>query len=299
MARPLRLEHEGALWHITVRGNQRHEIFRTDEDRELFIGVLGRTATLFRWRLLAWVLMGNHYHLLLETPEPTLSRGMRDLNGIYTQAFNRRHKRVGHVLQGRFKAILVERESHLLELCRYVVLNPVRAKLASGAAQWRWSSFRATAGMEPVPGWLDAEGVLELFGRRGRQGMLRYRQFVREGRRSGYEPWRLVEGQIYLGGEGFRERMRKLVEKLPDRRSIVKRQLRPARRELTALVSEVEREVGASLEDLKERPRLAIRARRKAAALLRERGLLSMTEIGKLLGVQEWQASVLVRAGRS
>jgi REP element-mobilizing transposase RayT len=119
---------------VTSRGNERREIFRDDEDRERFLTIVGRVVRTFRWRVHAYVLMGNHYHLLVETPEPTLSRGMRHLNGVYTQGFNRRHGRVGHLLQGRFKAILVEKESHLLELARYVVLNPVRTDRASAQA---------------------------------------------------------------------------------------------------------------------------------------------------------------------
>lgn len=298
MARPLRLEHPGALWHITVRGNQRKEIFRTDEDREAFLRTLGRTVTLFRWRLLAWVLMGNHYHLLLETPEPTLSRGMRDLNSIYTQGYNRRNRRTGHVLQGRFKSILVERETHLLELCRYVVLNPVRAGIAAGAGQWRWSSFRATAGLERAPEWLDVDGVLELFGKSEKQAVLRYRRFVQEGKRSGYAPWTLLEGQIYLGSDTFRTERRKDAARLSAGK-VAERPRRPLKRDRKALVADVEREVGSTIEELKARPRLAIAGRRRAAALLREKGLLSMSEIGQILGVAEWQASALVRAGRA
>src|SRR5712692_7942277 len=155
MSRPLRLEHPGAVWHITSRGNDRQRIFSDDVDRECFVSLLGRTVDLFRWRLHAFVLMGNHYHLVLETPELTLSRGMRQLNGLYAQAFNRRHKRAGHLYQGRFKAILVEKDSHLLELVRYVVLNPVRAGLATSAKDWPWSSYRGTAGLARAPEWLQ------------------------------------------------------------------------------------------------------------------------------------------------
>jgi putative transposase len=109
VSRPLRLEYPGAVWHVTSRGNERRDVFRDDEDRGRFLAVLAWTVGLFRWRLHAYVLMGNHYHLLLETPEPTLSRGMRQLNGVYTRAFNRRHRRSGHLFQGRFKAIVVEK----------------------------------------------------------------------------------------------------------------------------------------------------------------------------------------------
>ena len=125
MTRPLRLEHPGALWHVTARGNRKDDIYLDDRDMRCFLEHLAATIGMFRWCVHAWVLMTNHYHLLLETPEPNLARGMHRLNGLYSQGFNLRHERVGHVFQGRYKAILVERESHLLELIRYVVLNPV------------------------------------------------------------------------------------------------------------------------------------------------------------------------------
>ena len=127
MARPLRLEYEGAVYHVTSRGNARDEIFLGDVDRAQFLETLGDAIRRHGWICHAYCLMTNHYHLLIETPEAGLSRGMQLLNGVYTQWFNRRHQRVGHLFQGRFKAVLVEKESHLLELARYVVLNPVRA----------------------------------------------------------------------------------------------------------------------------------------------------------------------------
>src|SRR6266542_306538 len=160
MARPLRLEHPGAVWHVTSRGNERREIFCDDHDRPDFLRQLAGVVTEFTWRLHAYVLMGNHYHLLFETPVPNLSQGIRQLNGIYTQRFNRRHARVGHLLQGRFKSILVEKERHLLELVRYIVLNPVRAGVTRTAAEWRWSNYRATAGLTSPPQWLDVNWTL-------------------------------------------------------------------------------------------------------------------------------------------
>ena len=129
MARPLRLEFPGAVYHITARGNARQPIALDDTDRERYVEVLGREVSQQNWQCYAWCLMDNHYHLLIETPEGNLVHGMRRLNQVYTQGFNRRHGRVGHVLQGRYKSIVVEKESHLLELCRYVVLNPLRARM--------------------------------------------------------------------------------------------------------------------------------------------------------------------------
>ncbi|NVK43915.1 MAG: transposase [Oceanospirillaceae bacterium] len=131
MARPLRLEFAGALYHLTSRGNRRELIYETDEDRCVFLAVLDEVCETFNWVCHAYCMMGNHYHLLIETPEGNLSQGMRQLNGVYTQRFNRQHRRVGHLLQGRYKAILVEKDAYLLELARYIVLNPVRAEMTS------------------------------------------------------------------------------------------------------------------------------------------------------------------------
>jgi putative transposase len=147
MARPLRIEYDGALYHVTSRGNERKAIFKDDTDRELFLSTLAQVTERFHWTCHAYCLMDNHYHLVIETPDGNLSKGMRQLNGVYTQTFNRRHHRVGHLFQGRFKGILVQKESHYLEVCRYVVLNPVRAKAVKHPREWAWSSYRATGGL--------------------------------------------------------------------------------------------------------------------------------------------------------
>lgn len=202
MARPLRLEYPGAVYHITSRGNAQADIFLDDGDRRLFLRVLADAVERHAWRLYAYCLMGNHYHLLLETPEPNLSRGMRQVNGIYTQLFNRRHERVGHVLQGRFKAIVVERERYLVELSRYIALNPVRAGLTREPGAWRWSSYRATAGDEGAPAWLTPGPVLGRFSGDVPSAQRAYRRFVAEG--LGHpSPWTELRGQIFLGTESF------------------------------------------------------------------------------------------------
>jgi putative transposase len=198
----LRLEYPGAVYHVTSRGNVRQDIVRDDRDRTLFLERLAHVIDRFGWRCYAYCLMDNRYHLVIETPQPNLSRGMRQLNGTYTQAINRRHQRVGHLFQGRFTAILVEKETHLLELCRYVVLNPVRAKLVTHPRLWAWSSYRATAGERPEPTWLTTDWILGQFGRTQRDAEVRYRQFVAEGR-NGPRPWEQLRGQIYLGSEAF------------------------------------------------------------------------------------------------
>lgn len=211
MARQLRLDYSGALHHVTARGNAQQPIFLDDADRHRFLTLLGEEILQQHWRCYAFCLMGNHYHLLLETPEPNLSCGMRRLNGRYTQYFNRRHHRVGHVLQGRFKSILVERESYLLELCRYVVLNPVRAGLVSTPHEWVWSSYGATTGAHPAPSWLAIDPVLSLFDKNRERAVLVYRQFVVDGI-GGTSPWLQLTGQIFLGSPAFRERVATMVD---------------------------------------------------------------------------------------
>jgi putative transposase len=202
MARPLRLEFPGAVYHVTSRGNARQDIVADDRDRTEFISLLAHVVDRYGWLCHAYCLMDNHYHLLIETPQPNLSLGMRQLNGRYTQTYNRRHHRVGHLFQGRFTAILVEKEAHMLELCRYVVLNPVRAKLVPHPRQWTWSSYRATVGETPAPRSLTSDWILGQFGQRVGPAQKKYRAFVAEGR-GGPRPWEQLTGQIYLGSEEF------------------------------------------------------------------------------------------------
>ena len=210
MTRPLRLAYPGALYHVTTRGNARQAIYTDDQDHSTFLAVLAAVVMRSQWLCHAYCLMDNHYHLLIETPQGNLSAGMRQLNGIYTQRFNRRHTRVGHVFQGRFKAILVERESYLLELCRYVVLNPVRAGLAKRPQMYRWSSYRATAGLEQAPEWLTREWVLAQFSPQRRRAERQYQEFVQDGRGTA-SPWAQVEGQVVLGQPHFVETLKPLL----------------------------------------------------------------------------------------
>jgi REP element-mobilizing transposase RayT len=146
MARPLRIEFPGAVYHVTSRGNARAAIYADDTDRQTFLALLTQVVQRYHWLCHAYCLMDNHYHLVLETPEGNLAPGMRQVNGLYTQGYNRRHGRVGHVLQGRYKALHIERDSYLLTVCRYVVLNPVRTGMVRTAQDYDWSSYRATAG---------------------------------------------------------------------------------------------------------------------------------------------------------
>jgi REP element-mobilizing transposase RayT len=159
MSRPLRIEFPDALYHLTSRGNRREPIFLDDADRLAFLAVLAQCCERMDAAVYAYCLMGNHYHLVLTTRRANLSALMRHLNGVYTQAVNRRHGKVGHVFQGRFKAILVDRDAYFLALCPYVELNPVRAGMVSAPQQWPWSSYSAHVGIAPAPPWLDIGAV--------------------------------------------------------------------------------------------------------------------------------------------
>ncbi|HEY3169837.1 MAG TPA: transposase [Thermoanaerobaculia bacterium] len=207
MSRPLRLEFPGALYHVTSRGHERGPIFRDSVDRRHFLNVLASIIPDQAWLLHSYCLMGNHYHLLVETGRPTLSRGMHSLNARYSQHFNRRHGRAGHVFEGRFKAVVVQKQAHLLELHRYIVLNPVRAGLARRPEDWPWSNYRATSGAIMPPPWLEVGGTLALFAAFGSGANGAYARFVADGARRPDSPLERVRRQIYLGDRRFLEEM--------------------------------------------------------------------------------------------
>jgi len=202
MSRPMRLEFPNALYHVTSRGNAQQYIYLTDADRQQFLNVLNHVCQRYNWVVHAYCLMSNHYHLLIETPDGNLSKGMRQLNGLYTQDFNRAHKRVGHVYQGRYKAILVEKQAYLLELARYIVLNPVRAEMVRSAKDWKWSSYRATAALAETPKWLATHWLLSQFAKTKKVAIRRYREFVKAGKNQP-SPMDELKNQVFLGGDDF------------------------------------------------------------------------------------------------
>ncbi len=206
MSRPLRIEFSGAYYHVTSRGDRREAIYEDDEDRMAFLDVFRDVIEGFEWRCHAYCLMTNHYHLFVETAHGNLSKGMRQLNGVYTQSSNRRHQRSGHLFQGRYKGILVDSDAYLLELSRYIVQKPVRAGIVDDPADWSWSSYRATAGLERSPPWLTTEAVLAGFGRRKGEARKAYRRFVQEGI-GGESIWSDLNRQVFLGDDRFVERM--------------------------------------------------------------------------------------------
>lgn len=202
MTRPLRLEFAGALYHVTSRGDRREAIYRDDDDRRAWLDTVQLVCKRFNFVVHAFCLMTNHYHLLVETVEGNLSQGMRQLNGLYTQHFNRRHHLVGHLFQGRYKAILVQKEGYLLELTRYVVLNPIRARMVTSLDDWPWSSHHFLLGQEAAPEWLDADWLLSQFGSIRSESIRAYHQFVLAG--LGLDsPLKATSHQLILGDDVF------------------------------------------------------------------------------------------------
>jgi REP element-mobilizing transposase RayT len=238
MARPLRIEKAGGWYHVTSRGNERKRIYRDDRDREHFLGLIAEMVCRFHVRLHCYVLMDNHYHLLLELREANLSRAVQWLNVSYSVWYNRRRGRSGHLLQGRFKSVAVDREEWALELSRYLHLNPVRIK-ALGLSkadrkaqrvglspapnaeevrrrkeilrQYRWSSYRAYLGLVAAPRWLECETVPGLGGGKKAEQRRRYREYVERAVREGLEesPWESVREQVVLGGAEFLKELKK------------------------------------------------------------------------------------------
>ncbi|MGH9437148.1 MAG: transposase [Terriglobia bacterium] len=276
MARPLRIEFNGALYHVTSRGDRREPIYEDDKDREMFFEVLAEVVERFNWLCHAYCLMTNHYHLVVETPDGNLCKGMRQLNGVYTQASNRRHRRTGHLLQGRFKGILVDKDSYLLELTRYVVLNPVRAGMVRDPGAYAWSSYRAMIGEAAVPAWLATDGLLAQFGKRRAEARRRYRRFVLDGIGAA-DLWANLSQQIYLGDERFVKRMQAKAGRARDELSIPR-----AQRRAPAL----------SLATLERRHK----SRDDAMVAAHATGAYSYREIGERFGLHPASVGRIVRA---
>jgi putative transposase len=279
MSRPLRIEYPGAVYHVTSRGDARRPIYADDKDRLLFLDVLTSIVSRFHWLCHAYCLMNNHYHLVVETPEGNLSRGMRQLNGVYTQRFNRRHRRPGHVFQGRYKAIVVEKESYLLELCRYVVLNPVRARAVDAPDAFMWSSYRATAGLTDIPDCLTADWILAHFGKKRKTAQKHYREFVRAGE-SKEKPWDHLRGQIYLGDDQFVLAMKSLVQESDTLTEVPRIQRYADRPELKKLFRETGRD-----------------DRNRAIVAAHVRYGYTLSEIGRHLGIHYTTVSKIIKAG--
>jgi putative transposase len=297
VSRPLRLEYPGALYHVTSRGHERGPIFDDESDRRQFLDLLASVVSDQAWLLHSYCLMGNHYHLLVETVRPTLSRGMHSLNSRYSEHFNRRHERSGHLFEGRFKAIVVQKQAHLLELHRYIVLNPVRAGIVRRADDWPWSNYRATSGAIPYPSWLDVGSTLALFSAYGSGATGAYIRFVADGERQPASPLDLVRRQIYLGDRRFLAEMSERAAK--DRRNL---EIPASQREpLPVEIEEIRRVVCAEwrVEPVELSGREAGDAKLAAIYLARRLCGMSAREVGEAFGIKRGRVTnVMVEVRR-
>ncbi len=289
MSRPLRIEFPGAIYHVTSRGNGGCTIFSDSGDGAQFMELLGREAVQQRWLCHAWCLMPDHYHLMVETPEPNLGRGMARLNMSYSQWFNRRHARHGHLFQGRYKAILVEKAAPLLELGRHVVLNPVRCELVNHARLWRWSSYAAATGEAAVPGWVATGWMRDRLG--GTSDA--YRRFIEDGLKAP-SPWRDLRGGQYLGSEKFLGDMAERVRgaSLDQVSAAAARPDRPTAEQITRAVAQA-----ASIPAEAVLDRTGAREPyRVAAFLLRRAGNIPLSQVADMAGVSPGRISQIQRA---
>ena len=285
MARPLRIEYEGALYHVMSRGIERRDIVADDRDRVRWLHWLERAVDTYGWQLHAFVLMNNHLHLLVGTPRANVSAGMQHLGGSYTSYFNRRHRRVGHLFQGRFKAQLVEGEGYFRELSRYLHLNPVRAKMVERPERYRWSSIAGYHREDRTLPWVTYDSVLSEFCQNRANARKAYRQFVRAGMdEPPASPWTDAANGFIIGSRRFVEHVGTLVGGRPaDQEIPLLRQLRP-RPELEVLFDVVADVMG----DDRSRWRAGCRsdgaARAVAAYLARCRFGYAATEVATALG---------------
>jgi putative transposase len=242
MARPLRMEVPDGIYHAWNRGVNRSDIVFDDGDRQLFVDLLQEVIRRFGWIIHEFVLMTNHFHLILSTPDPTLSRGMKWLEQKFAEHINRRYQRVGPLYQGRFKAQLVESGSYLHTLLRYVALNPVRAGMVERPEEYRWSSYRWLAAFDEAPEWFQPGAILESFGPDLATQQRELRTFVEAGAGITRPPWKAGIGQIFIGSQAWVESMRSLIEAKPrstDHPAMQRYAARPRPAKIVDVVAEV------------------------------------------------------------
>jgi REP-associated tyrosine transposase len=300
MARPLRIQYPGAYYHVTCRGNERRKIFRGEQDRKSFLERLALSLAIYEVSLLCYVLMDNHFHLLVMTPKGNLGEFMRHFNISYTSAFNRRHRRVGHLYQGRYKAFLIDADNYLLALSRYIHLNPVRLKAFAkkmADEKWtelrrfRWSSLAGYVFSTKREAFVDYEMVLSQTGGDTRNGRRGYRNFILAGLAGELEnPLELGRGHGIVGGKDFIDWVKgKLLDAKNPRRE------QPALRELgrewdpEELVQKFSTLTGIGREDLCRKGKQSVE-RAMLMELIYRFCQVSQAKIGELLGGLDYAA---------
>lgn len=214
MARQLRIEFEGAFYHITSRGNLRDRIFFDDRDKEMFLEILKRTKERYGYLVHAYALMDNHFHLLIETPKANISQIMQNVNTSYTVYINKKYQRSGHLFQGRFKGIIVDKDEYLVTLSRYIHLNPVRAKTVQRPEDYRWTSYRAYIDKSVRGSLADTSDTLSYFSKTRGDASDKYKAFVEAAVGIEENPMKDIEAGIMLGGKRFKAKVIKFLGKI-------------------------------------------------------------------------------------
>lgn len=285
MARPLRIEFPSAIYHVMARGNERRAIVRDDVDRRKWVSVIARTVERYRWRVFAWALLDNHFHVFLQTPEGNLSAGMAHLNGTYAGYFNDRHRRVGHLMQGRFKSVVVEDCGYWRELGRYVHLNPVQAGLVRRPEDWAWSSYAGYHRLGRRQEWVCYGRVLAEFGGDTSQGRRAYRQYIAEGlARELDNPLAKAVHGLVLGSDAFVAKIRRLAAQHEDTAElpVLRRLKRPA--DMSAVIVAVTARFGGDAANWRPGRRCDDIARAVAAYIARQATSNSSKQIADALG---------------
>jgi putative transposase len=284
MSRPLRIEYSGALYHITARGNERNPIYREDRDYQRFLEILSELPQRYGIIIHGYVLMANHYHLLIETPKGNIRKVMHYLNAVYTGYFNRRYKRVGHLFQGRYKAFLIDKERYLVSVSRYIHLNPVRAGMVSKPERYKWSSYLDYIRKRQKNGWLTRDWILRKYSRDKTEAGKLYQAFIEEGLSLKENPFDSLKAGIILGSESFINEIKKKVglrghREIPESR-ILTRGIR-----FEDVIGLVVKKFRIREEEIRERGRRGNLARKICLYLLRRYTDIDNEEIAGYFGV--------------
>jgi REP element-mobilizing transposase RayT len=253
MTRQLRVEFENGFYHITSRGNLRDKIFYNVADREKFLEILGRTKERYGFVLHAYALMDNHYHLLMETPKPNLSQIMQNINTSYTVYINRKYQRSGHLLQGRFKGIIVDKDKYLISVSRYIHLNPVRARLVKRPVDYPWTSYSAFMDQKSETSLVNKEDTLLYFSKRRNRAVKAYREFVEVDERRDENPFTAMEAGLLLGTGPFRAKVLGLIERMKVDEEIVQAKRLRKRISIGAVIKACQSYYGKNRESLVDR----------------------------------------------
>jgi len=284
VGRPLRIEYPGSLYHITSRGNEKKDIFLDNNDRIKFLDILEDYHDRHGILIHSYVLMDNHYHLILETPKGNLLKVMHGINSGYTGYFNRRHGRVGHLFQGRYKGILVDKDAYLLELSRYVHLNPMKAKIVDNPELYEWSSYPAYIGKKKEKRWMEYSWVLSKFGKDKSASRRNYRKYIEEALEGKIEtPMKDLYAQVILGGEEFRESVRKMLKGRKISDEIIEKKRLTDKRAPEEIVKDVAKGFGINEGEVLSGDNKR-EGRKVAIYLIQRYSGLSNSEIGKIFG---------------